>query len=57
LNREGQTLLFVTHEPDVAQFASRIVTFRDGRIVSDVAHAPADAAKALTELPINGNGV
>lgn len=57
LNGEGQTLLFVTHEPDVAQFASRIVTFRDGRIVSDVAHAPAEAAKALTELPINGNGV
>ena len=54
LNRHGQTLLFVTHEPDVARFASRIVTFRDGRIVSDVAHTPADAAQALAALPANG---
>lgn len=55
LNRQGQTLLFVTHEPDVARFASRIVTFRDGRIVSDVAHTPADAAQALAALPANGS--
>ena len=34
LNRErGATVLLVTHEPDVAAFAGRVVTFRDGRIV------------------------
>jgi putative ABC transport system ATP-binding protein len=32
---EGLTLVFVTHEPDVAAYAERIVTMRDGRIISD----------------------
>ena len=54
LNRQGQTLLFVTHEQDVARFASRIVSFRDGRIVNDIAHQAADAAQALAELPTSG---
>jgi putative ABC transport system ATP-binding protein len=36
LNAEaGLTLLLVTHEPEVAQYARRIVAFRDGRIVAD----------------------
>jgi putative ABC transport system ATP-binding protein len=44
LNRErGVTVLLVTHEPDVARAAGRIVTLCDGRIVSDVA-APGVAA-------------
>ena len=34
--REGLTTVFVTHEPDVARYASRVVTMRDGRILSDV---------------------
>ena len=44
LNREdGITLVVVTHEPDIATFAGRVISFRDGRIVSDERHAPAAA--------------
>jgi putative ABC transport system ATP-binding protein len=40
LNREkGITNILVTHEPDVAAYASRIIHFRDGRIVKDEAVA------------------
>ena len=37
LNRErGITIVMVTHEPDIATYAERVVTFRDGRLSSDV---------------------
>ena len=37
LNAEqGITVLLITHERDIAEYASRIVSFRDGRIVGDV---------------------
>ena len=52
LNRGGMTIVVVTHEPDVAQHAGRILTFRDGRVVRDErVAAPRDAAAALRELP------
>ena len=35
LNDEGVTIVMVTHEPDIAQHCKRIISFRDGRIVSD----------------------
>jgi putative ABC transport system ATP-binding protein len=36
LNNEGKTIVMITHEHEIAQFAKRIVTFRDGRILSDI---------------------
>jgi len=35
LNRQGMTVVLVTHEPDVARFARRILVFRDGKVVQD----------------------
>jgi putative ABC transport system ATP-binding protein len=35
LNRQGMTVVLVTHEPDVARYARRVITFRDGRVVED----------------------
>jgi len=35
LHREGQTVIMVTHEPDIAEHAERVVTLRDGRVESD----------------------
>jgi putative ABC transport system ATP-binding protein len=41
LNRQGMTVILVTHENDVARFASRVVRFRDGRILRDEAQLAA----------------
>jgi len=53
LNRErGITIVLVTHEHDIAACASRVVTFRDGRAVTDVRQPePIDAAAELEKLP------
>jgi len=43
LNRKGLTVVLVTHEPDMAKFAGRRLTFRDGRLVGDTKTAEAMA--------------
>jgi len=50
LNREGMTVLVVTHEPEVAEFARRVVRFKDGRVIADESREPKDAAAALAAL-------
>ncbi|HEX7138517.1 MAG TPA: ATP-binding cassette domain-containing protein, partial [Vicinamibacterales bacterium] len=35
LNDEGKTVVLITHEQDIAQFARRVVGFRDGKVVED----------------------
>jgi putative ABC transport system ATP-binding protein len=44
LNGEGMTVVVVTHEPDVARFAGRVLRFLDGRVVADERRLAAAAA-------------
>ena len=44
LGRSGITVVLVTHEPDVAAYASRVVVVRDGRVTEDRRQTPRDAA-------------
>jgi len=48
LNRDGMTVVLVTHDPEVARHAARVVRFRDGLIVGDMRQVPV-AADAGTE--------
>jgi putative ABC transport system ATP-binding protein len=41
LHREGQTIIMVTHEPDIAAFAERVIVLKDGEIVRDERHGRA----------------
>jgi putative ABC transport system ATP-binding protein len=51
LNRGGMTVVLVTHEHDIAEFATRIISFRDGHVVDDrVNPRPADAAALLQRI-------
>ncbi|MGH7625680.1 MAG: ABC transporter ATP-binding protein [Gemmatimonadaceae bacterium] len=48
LNAQGITVILVTHEPDIAQYAHRIVEIRDGRVVRD--HAVAEPRRAAADV-------
>jgi putative ABC transport system ATP-binding protein len=51
-NERSLTIVVVTHEPDIAQYAKRIIQFRDGRIHRDVAvQNRKDAREVLQQLP------
>ncbi len=43
LGRDGMTIILVTHEPDIASYASRIIMMKDGRIQSDTRQDPKSA--------------
>jgi putative ABC transport system ATP-binding protein len=48
INREGRTIVLITHEDEVAAHAQRIVRLMDGRIVSDTRKRPWRAAGVAT---------
>jgi putative ABC transport system ATP-binding protein len=50
LNRDGATVVIVTHEPDIAAYAGRLIRFLDGQVLSDRRQTPVDAAARLAEL-------
>jgi putative ABC transport system ATP-binding protein len=51
LNRDGITVVLVTHERDIAAYASRVISFRDGRVVDDRRNACRDASADFLALP------
>ena len=51
LGKTGMTVVLVTHEPDIAQYATRVIVVRDGKIRKDERQAPRDAATELAALP------
>ncbi|MFS2189800.1 ABC transporter ATP-binding protein [Mucilaginibacter sp. Mucisp84] len=52
-SQQGKTIVFVTHEPDIASFSSRTIQLRDGRIQKDTPNTNQRSAKeVLAGLPI-----
>lgn len=50
--KDGKTIVFVTHEPDIASFSSRTVTLRDGKVIKDNQNENKRSAKeVLASLP------
>lgn len=54
LHAEGRTIIFVTHNPDIANYSSRNIQLRDGRVIADdYNHNILSAAEGLAALPKN----
>ena len=52
LNSKGKTIVFVTHEPEIAAFTKRTITLRDGHISNDFLQNTQSAREALAEIPV-----
>ena len=54
LHAEGRTIIFVTHNPEIAEYSTRTINLRDGKVREDVVnHNILDAAEKLASLPVN----
>ena len=52
LYRQGKTIIFVTHNPELATFSSRNITLKDGMIIEDTSNPKiASASEILANLP------
>jgi len=53
LNKQGKTIVFVTHNPEITEFSNRTIKLKDGRLFSDTATENVkSAAEALAKLPV-----
>jgi putative ABC transport system ATP-binding protein len=53
LNNHGISIILVTHEPDIAQFAKRHILFRDGKIRADKINSkPKIASEVMKDMPM-----
>ena len=55
LHQKGKSIVFVTHEPDIAVFTSRTVMLRDGRVTKDEKVETKSAQAALESLPASSD--
>ncbi|MDE6145676.1 MAG: ABC transporter ATP-binding protein [Muribaculaceae bacterium] len=56
LHARGRTIIFVTHNPELADYSSRNIVLRDGHIISDTLNpAPASAREAFENLPTDND--
>ena len=56
LHAEGRTIIFVTHNPEIAEFSSRNILLRDGRVVEDKINLRIGSARQVLEsLPKESN--
>lgn len=52
LHKKGRTIIFVTHNPELAEYSSRNIVLKDGKVVSDTYNpTPASAREAYENLP------
>jgi putative ABC transport system ATP-binding protein len=49
LNAQGRTIVFVTHEPDIASFSSRTIMLRDGKVIKDSPNENRKSAKEMLD--------
>ncbi len=56
LHADGRTIIFVTHNPDIAQYSSRNIMLKDGRVISDTTNSNIlSAADTLAKIPKEEN--
>jgi len=56
LHAEGKTIIFVTHNPEIAHFSGRTIVLKDGRVVSDTTNDHIEsAADVLAQIPVNND--
>ena len=54
LHAEGRTIIFVTHNPEIAEYSTRTINLRDGKVREDVVNKNIlNAAEKLATLPVN----